>query len=243
MKRAWIISFLLAFASSAAATVAAGTFDVRLIEPAAQIELRAGSTASLAWEATDTPASVEEWEAFLSIDGGLTHPIRLTPHLDRSIQRFTWVVPSLPGAEATLLLRFGDEHDERQFAFPSRIRITGAGSLGLLRHEWLSESASGRSEEEDHGERLTQWVEGSRDGLRLRQLFACQPLLCGHDELTLPRDHQSSPTISSASKRFDPAAERLIERRNIFAPTSREGVSSPRPHPVDVLGLVRRLNI
>jgi hypothetical protein len=38
-----------------------------------------------------------EWEAFLSLDGGRTYPVRITPHLDLSIRRrFHFQVPAFP---------------------------------------------------------------------------------------------------------------------------------------------------
>jgi hypothetical protein len=243
MKRAWIISFLLAIASVAGARAADGAFDVHLIEPAEHIDLLAGSTVSIAWEATSTPANVEEWEAFLSINGGQTYPIRLTPHLDLTIQRFTWIVPFLPGAEASFLLRFGDEHDEQQFAFPARMRIKGSIPLDLFRYEMAPFGVSTWSQEDDHGEKLVEWVEGSRDGSRLRQMFAREPLLVGDDERAAPRSQESVSAVSSDSKRLDPAALQSLKRRDLFTRARRLDMQAPRRHPADVLGLSGRLNI
>src|SRR5260370_42441378 len=104
MRRTRIISFLLAIASATGASAAEGAFDVHLVERVAHVDVVAGSTVSIAWESANRPADVEEWEAFLSINGGRTYPIRLTPHLGITIQRFNWTVPSLPGAELSLLL-------------------------------------------------------------------------------------------------------------------------------------------
>ena len=38
----------------------------------------------------------EEWEAFLSFDGGATYPVRITPHLDLELRRVRWQVPAIP---------------------------------------------------------------------------------------------------------------------------------------------------
>lgn len=244
LKRGWIISLLLAIASATGASAADGSFDVRLTEPAEHVDLVAGSTVFMAWEARDQPAGVEEWEAFLSINGGRTYPIRLTPHLDVAIQRFTWTVPSLPGAEVSILLRFGDERDERRFAFPARMRIRGAMPLDSFGYKAFAEAVSlGSRQEDDHGETLVEWVEGSRDGSRLRQIFACEPLLVGKHEFSSPRDQESAPAVSSESKRLDPAMLQSLEDDAAFRRSSRLNVRVSQDHHAGVLVLSRRLNI
>lgn len=47
--------------------------------PRAGAELAAGSLATVAWDGP--PRGAEEWEAFLSLDGGRTYRLRITPHL------------------------------------------------------------------------------------------------------------------------------------------------------------------
>jgi hypothetical protein len=244
VKRAWIVSFLLAIASATGASAAEGAFDVQLTEPAAQVDLVAGSTVSIAWEATNRPAGVEEWEAFLSINGGQTYPIRLTPHLDVTIQRFTWTVPSLPGAEASILLRFGDERDERRFAFPARMRIKGPIPLDLFRYEAFARKASLSSQEEDdHGETLVEWVEGSRDGSGLHQIVAGEPLLVGDHELAASRDQESASVVSRESKRLDPATLQSLGRYIAFSRGPRPNPRISQSHHANILVLSRRLNI
>jgi hypothetical protein len=244
LKRAWIISLLLAIASATGARAADGAFDVRLIEPAEHVDLVAGSTVSIAWEARNQPAAVEEWEAFLSINGGRTYPIRLTPHLDVTIQRFTWTVPSLPGAEASLLLRFGDEQRERRFVFPARMRIKGAMPFDLLRFEASAEAALlGGQEEDDHGEKLVEWVEGSRDGSRLRLIFGGGPLLAGEQNFAAPRDEESVPAAGSASTRLDPATLPSLENDRVLRRGRPPNVRYSQRRQAGVLLLSRRLNI
>src|SRR5579872_1425653 len=145
---------MIAFAGAVHA--AEQRFDVRLIEPASRVDLLAGSTVPISWEATNAPAEVEEWEAFLSIDGGRTYPMRITPHLDASIHRFTWTVPSLPGAEVSILLRFGNEREESEFSFPERATIRGTATAGA--------DVSAGHALDDHGLMLVSWVDGARDG-------------------------------------------------------------------------------
>src|SRR5215211_1242009 len=86
----------------------------RLVSPAAGDELAAGSIATIEWEGLALPEHVEEWEAFLSLDGGRTWPVRVTPHLENGLQRFSFRVPAFPSSDARLLLRFGDEREEME---------------------------------------------------------------------------------------------------------------------------------
>src|SRR4051812_18833485 len=62
---------------------------VGLVSPSTTAPLAAGSTVELAWNVAPpaaVPAWVDEWEAFLSLDGGRTFPFRLTPHLDLDVR-------------------------------------------------------------------------------------------------------------------------------------------------------------
>ena len=83
---------------------AAGEPMVRLVLPAAGDELVAGSVAAIEWEGLYIPEHADEWEAFLSLDGGHTWPLRITPHLDISIRRFELRVPDLPTRDARIPL-------------------------------------------------------------------------------------------------------------------------------------------
>src|SRR6185295_16672657 len=76
---------------------------VRLASPRHGTTLEAGSLAVLAWEplgSLGSPDDVEEWEAFLSLDGGAHYPVRITPHLDRDLRRVLWQVPHIPTRDA-----------------------------------------------------------------------------------------------------------------------------------------------
>src|SRR5688572_13664597 len=99
-------------AGIAGAAHAAIAGSPRLVAPVPGRELAAGSLAVVEWEGQPPIEAAEEWEAFLSLDGGRTHPLRITPHLDLSIRRFTFRVPAFPTREARFLLRFGDERHE-----------------------------------------------------------------------------------------------------------------------------------
>ncbi len=118
----------------AIAAVKPATAPIRLTAPGAGATLTAGSTAELAWEALPglTPlARVEEWEAFLSVDGGATYPLRVTPHLDQDLRRVRWQVPAVPTDDARLLLRLGDERREIVVELPQRFAIVPAPAIPI----------------------------------------------------------------------------------------------------------------
>jgi hypothetical protein len=202
MKLGWVRLFTMALAVVPALSAAAKSFDVRLMEPAEHAVVAAGSTVSIGWEAQNVPANVEEWEAFLSIDAGRTYPIRLTPHLDARIHRFPWHVPNLPGAEVTILLRFGDEHQERRFAFPSRARITGLSSGLAFLFEPPAFEAPRRGEAAAvGGEGVVGWVEGARDGSSLRQVFAREASLADQINLDVSNKDDIVPALAYSGGR------------------------------------------
>lgn len=148
---------------------------VRVVEPAPGTELTAGAMASVEWEALKGGLDgrrIHEWEAFLSLDGGRTWPLRLSPHLDIGIRRFTFRVPAFPSRDARLLLRFGDERKETEVEVPGSFTIAvgrNRTSLELLPPGMrLSRGESARS-----GHRgVVLWTEGRRDGAGQRQVAA-----------------------------------------------------------------------
>jgi hypothetical protein len=147
---------------------AAASAGTRLLAPRAGAELAAGSLAEVAWEGSP-PAGAEEWEAFLSLDGGRTYPLRITPHLDLGIRRFTVRVPPFPTRDARVLLRFGDERREVEIETAQRFAIVAAAAalppdLGTA----LSRGEKARSR--DSG--VVVWVEGARDGSGVREVAA-----------------------------------------------------------------------
>ncbi len=149
---------------------AAGASGPRLVAPVPGRELAAGSLAVVEWEGQPPIEAAEEWEAFLSLDGGRTHPLRITPHLDLSIRRFTFRVPAFPTSEARFLLRFGDErHEEVEVETPHRFTIVvSPGSVSSIPRISLSRGERARSGEDG----VVFWVEGTRDGSGLREVVA-----------------------------------------------------------------------
>ncbi|MEA2327252.1 MAG: hypothetical protein QOE68_2211, partial [Thermoanaerobaculia bacterium] len=89
MRRLSLAVVLLAFASLARAE------SLRVVAPANGATLRGGSFAELRWTSAQPPAAAEEWEAFLSVDGGKYYAFRVTPHLDIHLRSFTFVVPNV----------------------------------------------------------------------------------------------------------------------------------------------------
>lgn len=163
----------LARASGPGIRMASGVAPVELLEPRSGSVLAGGGVAVLAWQPRDGldlgTLGFEEWEAFLSLDGGERYPVRLTPHLDLELRRFGFQVPAVAAADVRLLLRFGDEKTERGYVLPVRLRIAPAVtppvSSGLPS---LAPGEAARSGEPG----VVRWVEGSRRGRGLRSRTA-----------------------------------------------------------------------
>jgi hypothetical protein len=174
----------IAWATSWAAPVRATGQEgapVRLLSPRPDVTLIAGSTAELEW-APLAPfldlSEVEEWEAFLSLDGGATYPVRITPHLDQDLRRVRWEVPDLPTPQAAILLRFGDERRETAVELPVRFAIV-ASSVPSAEQDVLALARRVRAPGEPAlpGQAgVVAWVEGSRRGGSARQVVAAEPL-------------------------------------------------------------------
>lgn len=64
-----------------------------------------GSTVDVSWH--PLPTEAKEMELFLSLDGGATYPLRLTPQMAPGLTSWRWSVPNLPTEKARLRLRVG----------------------------------------------------------------------------------------------------------------------------------------
>ena len=107
-----------------AAPLAAGeAAPIHVDEPLDGATLTGGSTAVIRWSGSIEECDVEEWEAFLSVDGGRYYSDRITPHLDLSIREFRWNVPNVASRDVRILLRFGNEKDEHAVAVPLSLKI------------------------------------------------------------------------------------------------------------------------
>ena len=116
-KRLPTLLFLAVVAAAASVTAD----SPRLASPPDGSAVRPGDTVAIT--VGEAPKDAEEWEAFLSVDGGRSYPIRVTPHLSIRDRSFTWSVPSLPAASACLRVRFGSGGVESEFALPERFSI------------------------------------------------------------------------------------------------------------------------
>jgi hypothetical protein len=133
---------------------------VRLVAPASGVTLRGGSFAELRWAAGQLPPSSEEWEAFLSIDGGKYYAFRVTPHLDIDLRRFTFVVPNVDTRDARILIRTGNEVRESHFESRGSFTIVRdpAAEQGLPRVLQFGRGEAAR----DGDPAVLAWAEGTR---------------------------------------------------------------------------------
>ena len=117
MRRFAILALLLSAAFAARAE------SLRLISPGDRTTLRGGQFVTLSWTPEHLTRNSEEWEAFLSVDGGRYYSVRLTPHLSIAIHSFEVLVPNVDSDDVRLLFRTGNERNESIIEMPQRLRI------------------------------------------------------------------------------------------------------------------------
>lgn len=157
-----VFAACLAIAASAQAAP-----PLELIAPRAGAVLDGGSESTLVWSAASLPAGVEEWEAFLSLDGGRYYAVGITPHLDAGIRSFRWRVPNVAAAHARILIRAGDERDEYLIELPQTFSIVPrAVSLDLSDLQVAPTDAVGESALPS-SPAVVEWVSGGRRGADL----------------------------------------------------------------------------
>jgi hypothetical protein len=201
----------------------------------------AGSLLEISWDADPRALAgrdIEEWEAFLSLDGGRSYRLRLTPHLDVKSRSYSWRIPADLTGEARLLLRVGDERDEYShepgilFAILPATEAHGAVEL--------EESAAELGESARPGEvGVLAWEDGGRDGSRLRRRVARRPLepftSAAHSATLITTFHAPPP---SATELRPPVATAL--RLDLSPPA---GPRAERPPPaVPIRLLIHRFN-
>jgi hypothetical protein len=239
------------------ARVEPGARPIELVAPQDGAALAAGSTAELTWAPLARLAGVEEWEAFLSLDGGATYPLRITPHLDQDLRSFRWQVPPIPTADARLLLRFGDERRETVVELPQRFSIV-ASPAAMVPAFLLEVQAPSRGEParpaeargkvkdkdgaDDDDDGVVAWVEGSRRGESLRQVVATGP--SGFQTRIQPAETReeaaeiaSSHTLPVPELRAGLAAAPAASRGSRLA-----GPLDRQPFAFDILLLTQRRN-
>jgi hypothetical protein len=227
---------VLAIAVLALAASARADF-LRLLSPESGTVLRGGSRAELRWSATNLPADAEEWEAFLSVDGGKYYGFRVTPHLEIDLRRFTFTVPNVDTRDARILIRAGDEKEETEFEIPGSFSIVrDPDAVPILAAE--QSFAHGEAAREGDPEVLS-WTEGARDGSGVRQEMApvtAYPELDQHPKARSDESAEGSPEDDSGGAL-------TIAREQ---PSSRGGLAYKIASPaifVDLLLVCRRRNI
>ncbi len=193
--------------------------------------LRGGSYAWLSRPAEQAPRGAEEWEAFLSIDGGAHYVFRITPHLDLALKSVSWLVPNVDAADARILIRTGDEKNEREFALPQSFSITRDGGRPLPPPN-IAVTKPGELG-------VVQWAEGDRAGTRVMQVVAAVPP--GRMESLLAVHLHDTPPVDGP-KRFRTLG--VVGSGNI-APVTTERANDPSNPDlaVDLLLKFRRQNI
>ncbi|HEV8434699.1 MAG TPA: hypothetical protein VGR95_14900 [Thermoanaerobaculia bacterium] len=174
------------------------------------------------------PAGAEEWEAFLSADGGAHYAVRITPHLDASIHSYCFRVPNVATRDARILLRTGDEVHERIVMVPRSFTIEADfARVDYFRGEATDERGESARFDDDH---VVEWRDADSD-VRHRDTDAIDAISGIATE---------SPDIaapSSACALLAPA--RLTARRA----ASRKTCPTFRANRRDALLLSTRLNV
>jgi hypothetical protein len=224
-----------------------------LIEPRPGRTLVAGETATLEWApgspATERAGRAEEWEAFLSLDGGAHYAIRITPHLDRDLRRVSFRVPDLPTGDARILLRFGnassegDERRELACEVPQRFAIVRPPGAGLALEAAPALRAYRAGEPARPGEPgVSRWIEGSRRGEGIREVEALPPPTA--DGIIDPPEARGSAAALLPDRAPDalpaPTAAALVEGAPPAA--GRRDAARSAPLAADILLLTRRRN-
>jgi len=217
---------------------------VRLVSPQAGATLTAGSTVELEWAPLAEIEGAEEWEAFLSLDGGRTYPVRITPHLDLDLRRVQWRVPAVSTPAARLLLRFGDERRETELELPHRFAIVPSPVPPPATDLALARVAPVRGEPARLGSAgVVSWMEGSRRGGSLRQVVAAeQPGL--RERLASPESH-AEPALLTAGHAPLPLPRPVRGSLAQAPPRRPASLTAPGEGPLassDILLLIQRQN-
>jgi hypothetical protein len=226
-------------------TLAAPATPIAVLAPLHGAVLNGGATVDLEWTESaafrSLAATADEWEAFLSVDGGQSYPFRITPHLDRDLHRFRWQVPQMATTDARLLFRFGDER--REVAYAPAIRFSIVATEAQDAAASLTETSFQRGEVPLPGHPgVVGWVSGTRRGGQLRQVAAPRPL-----ELSrrpgLRACWSAPPTLAPVERRYLLHAESSAPRLSRPAEGElRTPVLRPFTAPISPLLQTQRLN-
>ena len=205
---------------------------VRLVAPSDGMTLAGDRFATIAWS-SDAPLDAEEWEAFLSVDGGQYYAARITPHLDLDVRTFEFCVPNIASDDVRILIRVGDERRETIVELPQRFSIRASPSLDLGRRFRAAADAPEAARPGDAP--VVQWASGGRDG----------------SQVVVHQCASHVPTLRAAIGPLAPASPTLSPHRGArvygftVARVARPLRSAPRRVLVerDVLRLTTRMNV
>jgi hypothetical protein len=232
MRRVSLAFALLALASFASAE------SLRVVAPANGATLRGGSFAELRWTSAQLPAAAEEWEAFLSVNGGKYYAFRVTPHLDIQLRRFTFIVPNVDTRNARILIRTGDE--VRELHFESR------DSFSIVRDAKAEQalpqlSQLGRGEAARDGDpAVLSWADGARNGSGVRQQ-STTPVSSAALASSIGESHGDVPVLVPTANIL--AAPASTSTSLVTARVTHAGASEPRTTSLDLLLVCSRWNI
>ena len=210
---------------------------LRLLAPANGATLRGGSFAEVRWSAAELPPTAEEWEAFLSIDGGKYYAFRITPHLDLDLQRFTFVVPNVATDNARILIRVGNEVRETHFETRAKFSILHDAEAELAVSRLLH---FGRGEAAREGDpAVVAWADGARNGSRVtQQVSAHVPSRTLGRRAAAVKD--AAPVLSPAANALESSPTATVRRSSR---TAHVRSAEPPALSVDLLLVCRRRNI
>ncbi len=119
-------AFVLASALRVAAVLAAPHAETPEVEARVDLSpalttLRPGARVSLSWG--QLPRETEEFELLLVSDSPARLKLRLTESMDPALGPFAWRVPNVPCTRARIVVRMGDEDEEREWAESAPFRI------------------------------------------------------------------------------------------------------------------------
>jgi hypothetical protein len=210
---------------------------LQLVAPANGATLRGGSVAELRWTASELSPRIEEWEAFLSINGGRYYAFRITPHLDIRLRRFTFVVPNVDTGDARILIRAGDEERETEFAPRGSFTIVRDPEAEVVIPRVLQQ---GRGESARKGEEaVVAWADGPRDGIGVTQHSSAalpSPALHSLTARAPERDAELAPVTTEIAAPSVDASHRTIS----VSPADKREIL---PLVADLLLVCRRRNI
>ena len=115
MNTRGLLAAVFAVALSAAPqlinTASAGTYSAKLISPRVGQVLYPGQHVRVEWKSTlpNINLGACEMEVWLSVDGGRTFTMWISPWLNGKAQSFDWTVPNMPTNAAVMDIRFGCE--------------------------------------------------------------------------------------------------------------------------------------